>query len=167
MGKLLIIKNADFSANAIRSNTPVLTIDYNDATFNAANARSNNSATLVSYADTRYAELYNKHISKIELKVATAGTFSILGYKNNTLTVRETITFTSAMVGKKTEFPVSIDVAQDEIICFQRSTDTGLFYYGYSQGDRWYTFYNRVGRRGVEPQRTDAALCINIYTTDL
>lgn len=164
MGKLLIIKNADFSVNAIGSED-ILTIGYPLNVFaSAANISQGGSS---SYCDQRYANLYNKHISILEVKVAVAGTFSVFGYQNNTRTLKTTLTFTEDMVGRIVRFPVSIDVGANEMICFVDTTDTGSIYYNYGPGVGC-RMYLRCARPGIEPTLTDneTALCVNIYTTN-
>lgn len=161
MGKKLIIKNADFSINAIVSNYE-LAIGFTDNAFNSADRVG--IATSSAFTDSRYANLYNKHISIIELKVAREGVFSVFSYKNDIRTLITTLNFTSDMIGKIVKFPVSIDVEENEMICFMTSTDTGSFYYG--RNIPGYTIYTHCGIPGTTPSTlTDYTLCINIYTS--
>lgn len=160
MGKKIIIKGADFSENAIqREVIQMLAIDC-DSDIELATTRGTIASS--PFADSRYANLYNKHLIGVELKPSKVGSITIVSLYDGVLTDVATINITNDIVGVKTYFNVDVDVREDEIIGIGRSTDTGNFYYndGESAG-----FIVRLGLNN--PSSVNYGLAVNWYVEEL
>lgn len=157
MGKKLVIKGADFSANCIV--TEILAIDCTSDIEVASSVASIDAAP---FADSRYSALQGKEVVGVELKPSQVGTLSIVGLVSGTITTKATITITNEMVDVKTYFPLSFNVGDNEIVGIAKTTDTGSFYYNGAQSDGF------IVRLGTASQSTiDKGLAVNWYISNL
>lgn len=148
MGKSLIIRGADFSANGIKDYPVTWFMDN----FKENWATSIGVKTARAFVPGNYTDVQGKTINCVKLKVAGAGTFTFMVANgvggSATYSQARTIEFSSDEVDTtvvKTFDP--IDVPQDGFIAWMTSTDTGNWYYGnVSTGGTG--FYMNVGNGG-------------------
>ena len=159
MGKVLIIKGADFSQNGIE-NYEMLIIDR---TWGIENENRDAIPSSASFVDQDYKLLQGKVISAVEFKCGTAGNISIV--KMNSMSsnceIVHTITVKQNDVGLIKKFDMNIPVGNNDIIGISTPNDTGLFRYT-NQFDSGYYFYYDCGKNSTVKTSTEC-LSVNWY----
>ena len=155
MGKSLIIKGADFSANGIEVYTEYwyVTLGTDLLDCKGPNPTNNSGSAAWSFSDDYNSLVQGKTINLIRFVPADAGEFKLFVLNSRTASLGSpvaTITVNSADVGNLTkyEFP-DVQVGASQYLCFVDPSQTVRMYYAISgQGyplPSGQSFYKRCG----------------------
>lgn len=144
MGKVMIIKNADFQENALEKVYNWL-FGYSQEDYDLSNKEA--VPSYGTYAPTSYPELQNHIIYKIKIKPSSSGVLTICKSDtlSGTLVPVTTINIPESDIGTITEYDVHINVGSS-IISLLMASDTASFsYYSASPTTGTADYISRVG----------------------
>lgn len=155
MGKSLIIKGADFSANGIEVYIEhwYVTLGTDLLTYIGPDPTNNSGSAAWSFSDDNNALVQGKTVNLIRFVPADAGEFKLFVLNSRTTSLGSpaaTITVNSADVGNLTKYEFSdVQVGSSQYLCFVDPAQTVRMYYAISgQGiplPSGQSFYKRCG----------------------
>ena len=162
MGKSLIIKGADFSANAVK----VLTWFMTENDTYESGATINVPAGFAAYCPYNDALLQGKTINCIKLKAGTAGTITLVKVSSNdasgVATPIATITIDSEDVGNNViKYFDDVQIGANDWFGIMATTDTGQFKYNSAESAPGY--YQRAGTSNILLGSGSLALNVGYY----
>lgn len=164
MGKSLIIKGADFSANAVK----VLTWFIIENDTYGSGASTNVPASFAAYCPLSGTALQGKAINCIKLKAATAGTITLVKVSSNdasgVATPIATITIDADDIGNNViKYFDDVQIGANDWFGIMATTDTGQFKYNPSGFDSNYGYYQKAGTASISQGTGSMALNVGYY----
>jgi hypothetical protein len=144
MGTRLIVRDADFSGHRVLSVKKLISLNVKNESWD--NVTSKGTSTAGYFVDANYADLQGCFITKVELKVASAGSFTFVVGTDMTktdVTVLKRVTFTDEQIGSVVKILINAEIGESEIFGFNMPGDGGSMYFesengSYGKGDGFY-----------------------------
>lgn len=169
MGKYLLIKNADFSENAVEQVTPKRYF-YHIPDSQMESAPAEWITSVFAYGYSNQDVLSGNVINGMRLKVETAGTLTIFKATKpisgltdaSALTQVATATTTTTGV-QDIEFSAPVSLGANECLIIGKSTDTLVGKYHNNNSPSIARFYANVGKSGIVEATGDVSLDIDFF----